>query len=91
MESLPGKMYKKIVRVWVLKSFSILLVLQLSSRRAALGWPLAISQEERLSYGIVSPFYAGRLVDFVDSSVFRQVCFCTQLPASGEIASLENV
>ena len=65
-KSLPGKMYEKIVRVWVLKGFCILLVLQLSSRRAALGWPLAISQEECLSYGIGSPLYAGRLGDFID-------------------------
>jgi len=30
-------------------------------RRPALGWPLAISQEERLSYGIGSPWVLGGL------------------------------
>ncbi|KYG60180.1 hypothetical protein AY633_08125 [Planococcus maritimus] len=86
-KSLPGKTDKKIARGFGSNSFSILLVLLLILRRRTLGWLLAVSQEERLSSGIDSPLYAGRLVDFIDSSVFRQICFCTQLPASGEITS----
>ena len=66
MESLPGKADKKIVRVFGSNSFSILFMLLLVLRRRTLGWPLAISQEERLSYSIGSPLYAGRLSDFFD-------------------------
>ena len=40
-------------------------------RRPALGWPLAISQKEHLSYGVGSPFCARRLSDFVDPCVFK--------------------
>ena len=67
--------------------FDIRFWLHVGIRRLALGWPLAISQEEHLSYGVGSPFYARRLGDFVESSVFRYICFYTQLPASGGIAS----
>ncbi|MFP3386884.1 hypothetical protein, partial [Tritonibacter sp. SIMBA_163] len=41
--------------------FSVLVEFALNIRRRALGWPLAISQEEHLSYCIGSPLYAGRL------------------------------
>ena len=34
-------------------------------RRLALGWPPAVSQEERLSHGISSPVCARRLGDFL--------------------------
>ena len=40
-------------------------------RRRALGWPLAVSQEEHLSYCVGSPLYAWRLEDFIDSDVFN--------------------
>ncbi len=40
-------------------------------RHPAWGWPLAISQEEHLSYDVGSPFYAGRLSDFIDSGAFN--------------------
>ncbi len=40
-------------------------------RRPALGWPLAVNQEARLSYGVGSPFCARRLSDFVDHCVFK--------------------
>ena len=59
-------------------------------RSTALGWPLAVSQEEQLSYGIGSPFYAGRLEDFIESNVFRQFSLCSQLPASWGIASWDE-
>ena len=55
----------EIVRVCVWNRFSVLFEYHLTSRRRALGWPPAISQGERLSYCIGSPFYAGRLGDFV--------------------------
>ncbi len=67
--------------------FFAFVLLRLSSRRRALGWPLAISQEERLSYGIVSPLYAWRLRDFVDLGTFKSIYFFIMLPASGAIAS----
>ncbi|ANU15710.1 hypothetical protein BBI11_00770 [Planococcus maritimus] len=86
-KSLPRKIDKKIARVFVSNSFSILFVLLLILRRRALGWPLAISQEECLTYGIGSPLYAGRLGDFIDWDLFKQICFWNQLPASGGIAS----
>ncbi len=66
---------------------SVFFEFDLNSRRRALGWPLAISQKEHLSYGIGSPLYARRLGNFIDGGVFRQSCYCTQLPASGGIAS----
>jgi len=67
--------------------FLLLFEFRLSSRRRALGWPLAASQEEHLSYCVGSPLYAGRLEDFIDPGMFNQVCFFIQLPASGGIAS----
>ncbi|ANU20806.1 hypothetical protein BBI15_11570 [Planococcus plakortidis] len=54
-KSLPKERVKEIVRFCVLNCFSSLLGLHLTVRLPALGWPLAISQEERLSYGIGSP------------------------------------
>jgi len=33
--------------------------LRLVIRRPALGWPLAVSQEERLPYGVGSPWALG--------------------------------
>ncbi|KYG60181.1 hypothetical protein AY633_08130 [Planococcus maritimus] len=86
-KSLPGKTDKKIARVFGSNSFSILFVLLLILRRRTLGWPLAISQEERLSYGIGSPLYARRLRDFVDLGAFKSIYFFIMLPASGGIAS----
>ena len=50
------------MRVYVLKYLSILFMLHLALRRPALGWPLAVSQEERLSYGVGSPLAHGGLV-----------------------------
>ncbi len=57
--------WAEIVKGCVRHRFSVFFEYHLASRRRALGWPLAVSQEEHLSYGIGSPFYAGRLGDFV--------------------------
>ncbi len=38
---------------------SVFFEFNLNSRRRALGWPLAVSQEERLSYGVGSPLALG--------------------------------
>ena len=71
----------------MLNCFADLSQLQVSSRHRALGWPLAASQEEHLSYCVGSPLYARRLEDFIDPDMFNQICFFSQLPASGGIAS----
>ncbi len=75
-ESLTEICLKWIVRVYVLNYFDVRFWLHVAIRRRALGWPLAISQEEHLSYGIGSPFYARRLRDIVESNLFSQICFC---------------
>ena len=67
--------------------FPVLLEFHVGSRRRALGWPLTVSQEERLSYCVGSPPYARRLRDFIETDVFNQIYFNMQLPASVGIAS----
>ncbi len=56
------------------------------SRRLALGWPLAASQKERLSYCVGSPCYARRLVISLRLGCVDGWAFCYS-SANGEITS----
>ena len=86
-----GRFAKKLARVYMSTYSRILFGRHLIIRCPTLGWPLAISQEERLSYCVGSPLYAGQLGDFIDWGAFNLIYFCIMLPASGEIASRDAV
>ncbi len=43
------------------------------NRCPALGWPLAKSQEERLSFCVGSPSTLGQLGKFIHAGVFREI------------------
>ncbi|MGB6778023.1 MAG: hypothetical protein WBE33_04580, partial [Planococcus citreus] len=57
----PEEMYKKLEasESLLVELFLPLFEFRLSSRRRALGWPLAVSQEGHLSYCVGSPLSLG--------------------------------
>ena len=59
--SFPDRALTKIARIFVCKCLGVCFKLHLTIRRPALGWPLAISQGEHLSYCVGSPVTLGGL------------------------------
>jgi len=58
-KSLPEMSIEKDSKKFIVYLFRLLFKLLLNTRRLALGWPLAVSQEEHLSYCFGSPLALG--------------------------------
>jgi|GEM_PF-4445103 len=66
------EMQKRVVRVCLCNRYEVWFQFQSSSRRLALGWPLALSQEEHLSYCVGSPLApAGLEISLIRVSFIR--------------------